>query len=508
MVIPKTCAQGGDFACDHWALWAGLFAFFTPQIFAAKCLAISSLCALLSLILGLWLLRKSSFFKNRVRIALFICIPAACFVQIQNHGLRDIEPGVKVGRFTLSDLRSSSKGTMWLSGLFHIQPSDAKKGGQKLRLSLEVERKKVDLTMGCWKVTGKLMKKPLTPTWQLICALDEKWEAAPTPFSKICARWALWRQSAKTKVTALLTTALPPTRARAFINGLLTGQQPDQRLGHLLSRVGLAHLMAVSGFHFACVLAASGLLLHLMRLHHPAHLLFPLALYFAYMGPSASVFRAAVMAICRIISQCRKCAYRPLQGLGMGILLWCLLWPECTGELGFLLSYLCTAALLLLMQPIEQLICGLWPLLKKRSSRSVYDRFWTMCRGALSANLSAHIATIAPQLYFWHFFPLASLWFNLLLPPCIGLIMPLLLIGCGLALISPLLGHALLRLCHAALVPLLRLTDVPRPWESLIWAEVNLGTAAWSTAALLTLGLMWHRLCYEDLEEGLKKWIS
>ncbi len=508
MLIPKMRAQGADFAHDHWALWAGLFAFFTLQILAAKCLAISSLCVVLSLILGLWLLRKSSFFKNRVFIALFTCIPLACFLQIQKLGLKDIEPGVKTGRFTLSELRSSSKGGMWLSGLFHIQPSDPGEGGQKLRLSLEVERKKLNLTMGGWKVTGNLMKKPLSSTWQFICAVDEEWVSAPTLCSKICAHWALWRYRAKTKVMALLSAALPPTRARAFINGLLTGQQPDQRLGHLLSRVGLAHLMAVSGFHFACVLAASGLLLHLMRLHHPAHLLFPLALYFTYMGPSASVFRAAIMAICRIVSQCRKRTYRPLQGLGVGLFLWCLLWPECTGELGFLLSYLCTAALLLLMHPIDQLLCCLWPLLKTRSSRSIYNRFWEICRGALSANVSAHIATIAPQLYFWHFFPLASLWFNLLLPPCIGLIMPLLLLGCGLALISPLLGHALLRLCHAVLVPLLRLTDVPKPWESLIWAELTLGAAAWSTAALLTLGLIWYRRCYEDLEGGLEKWIS
>lgn len=499
-------SQSPNFAQDHWALWAGLMGFFALQLHTGDSRAISWLCFCMLLVLSTWLLHNISAFQNRLYIASFVLIPMASCLHLQTFGSSEPEPGLKSALFTLSDLRSSPKGQIWLSGLLQLQSPEGKASGKKMRISFGIERKGVELSMGRWMVFGKLAKRPFSPIWQFVCS-DKKWMPLPTNFSKISARWALWRLRAKAKISDHLISALPPTRARAFITGLLTGQQPDRRLGHLLSRVGLAHLMAVSGFHFACILAFGGAILRMLRLRHSAHLLFPLLLYFIYMGPSASVFRAAVMALYRIISKWRNKSYRPLQGLGFALVFWCLLWPDCSSELGFLLSYLCTGALLLLAQPLELLLITLWPLLKRQNNSSRTDRVRAFVRAALSANLSAHIATLVPQFYFWHFFPLASLIYNLLYPSLIGLFMPLLMIALGFCFICPLFGHALLRMAHALLIPLLRLTDTEKPWESLIWAECNLWTAGWVTAALMLFGLIWHKSHHRSGGE-LEKWIS
>lgn len=497
----------GHFAQTHWALWAGLLAFLSSQLSNKSDPLIALFCGFLAIFLVVWLVVKKILFFNFWISALCLIAPIPGFFKSPKIVVNDHKIEEVVGLFSLREVKSSVKDQIRLLGDLRITSKVKALEGAEVRIAIALNRHEADFKSGRWRVLGALYKKPFSEIWQFQLSKHQKLISQPTLMSQINASWIFWRYAAKAKVSHFITSCLPATRARHFILGLLTGQQSDLRLSHLLSRVGLSHLMAVSGFHFACILAASGIALRSLRLNHPAGLLIPLLVYFAYMGPSASVFRAAVMGICRIISQVANRPYFPLQALGLGLLLWCCLWPNSTGELGFLLSYLCTAALLLLMKPIQESLVFLYPSLKGDFENRFKANLSKFFNGALSANLSAHLATLAPQFYFWHFFSISSIFYNLLFPPLIGLFMPLLLIACASALIFPALGKLMLIVIHSMMTPLLRLTDVPRPWECLLWFECNGIIAAMITAGLLIGGLFFYEKSHNKNVSRLEKWI-
>lgn len=169
-------------------------------------------------------------------------------------------------------------------------------------------------------------------------------------------------------------------RSEGLIRALVLGDRSSlpTTLRQVVSRLGLAHMLAVSGLHVGVV----GLLVYLLGqpLPRSARYLVTLAavfLYLAVIGPRPAVLRASIMGLLALSS---LLAHRPPQSLNA--LAWSTLalvgeTPSVVGELGFQLSFAATASIVL----VSPLYARVWCILPK----------WP--RYSLAASLAAQLAT-------------------------------------------------------------------------------------------------------------------
>ena len=113
--------------------------------------------------------------------------------------------------------------------------------------------------------------------------------------------------------------------------------------------------------------------------------------------------------------------------LGFAALFEFLIDPRTIGHIGFQLSYLSTAGILLFSSPIDRLLQHFIP---KRSYReasllSLKEKWVCLVakflRGALSLNLAVNLSILPLLLYHFHQFPYLSLLYNLFIPALVGL---------------------------------------------------------------------------------------
>lgn len=135
--------------------------------------------------------------------------------------------------------------------------------------------------------------------------------------------------------------------ARALVFGDARQVPPEWRTG--LRRAGLSHLLAVSGLHVGLLLAGFWWLFAALsgRLAWVGAV-FVLLLYGCLVGPRPSFLRAAVMALLVILSFALERPPQALNSLCAALILILALDPEAVGDLGFRLSFLATAGILVL----------------------------------------------------------------------------------------------------------------------------------------------------------------
>ena len=135
--------------------------------------------------------------------------------------------------------------------------------------------------------------------------------------------------------------------ARALVFGDARRVPPEWRTG--LRRAGLSHLLAVSGLHVGLLLAGfwwifgawSGRLAWVGAVSI-------LVLYGCLVGPRPSFLRAAVMALLVFLSMALERPPQALNSLCAALILILALDPDAAGDLGFRLSFLATAGILIL----------------------------------------------------------------------------------------------------------------------------------------------------------------
>ncbi len=141
--------------------------------------------------------------------------------------------------------------------------------------------------------------------------------------------------------------------ARALLLGDGAALPPEQR--EAMRRVGLAHLVAVSGLNVGMV--ASVFLLALLRAPRGLRLAGTLAGVLAYsllVGPLPSLLRAVLMAGAVLGALLLRRLPAALNGLAVSCLLLVLLDPSWVDDLGFQLSVAATAGLLALAVPLRE----------------------------------------------------------------------------------------------------------------------------------------------------------
>ena len=248
-------------------------------------------------------------------------------------------------------------------------------------------------------------------------------------------------------------------------------------LRELFRASGLSHALAASGFHLSVLLGAVlPLARRLPRLPRLLLLGAAMGLFVLLAGPQPSVLRAVLMAAISLLAlECGRRA-RPLAALLASVLLLLLIWPRWLVAVGFQLSVVATAALVLSAGPLEQGLrrwlpswCGPW------------------LAPAVAVPLAACLYTLPLQLLHFGVVPVYALLANLLAAP---LLTPLTLGAMALALLAvvlpPLLGLLLPPL--AALAGLLLV--VVRLVAGLPMAQWQLGRPSAALVLLLAAGML------------------
>ncbi len=169
------------------------------------------------------------------------------------------------------------------------------------------------------------------------------------------------------------------------------------------ARLGVAHVLSVSGFHVGVLFAAIAWLLN--RLHAPRMVRFPLVMlllgfYCLLTGMGAPVIRAAVLVVLNEWGHLRNRAREPLHLLSAAAVITLLMAPAQLTGAGFQLSYGAMLGLVLVRPTLAHLL----PAIRRKPLRWLWE--------GLCASAAVQIGILLPQLYWYQQFPVISLFIN------------------------------------------------------------------------------------------------
>lgn len=259
----------------------------------------------------------------------------------------------------------------------------------------------------------------------------------PKTWKPLSNTWSLAELRFQTKESFrnLLSQHITSPKTASFLSSLSTGDVEDRMLRYEFGRVGLQHILAISGFHFGILIAFFSfcLGLFLKRTSRIFFLFISVLAYYLFVGSSPAVERSFLTALFYLIGKFlnRSTSGLNLLGCAMGIEL--IFDPLAAGNLGFQLSFLSCLSILLFLPPFEK---GVGYFLPKRSfpeirSLSVIAKhgylFSSFFRESLSLTLAVNCALLPLLLFHFHQFPFLSFIYNLFFPFFIGVALFLLL---------------------------------------------------------------------------------
>lgn len=222
---------------------------------------------------------------------------------------------------------------------------------------------------------------------------------------------AYLRHTLKKRVNRYIKTHYKNEFARELFKTLSTNNCYSIPLAEHFSRAGLAHLLAVSGFHFSFI--AMLVMSRSRKTTWTSLILYTVlfTLFRLYMGPSASVFRAYEMIILTLCSLTFGRRPNPINICSLALIFSLLIDPPQILNVGFQLSFLATFALLLISPSLKRdmpafLLPTLTPLEKTLhlASRTITTTFRLI--------LAVTLATLPTLLATFHTFPILSLLHN------------------------------------------------------------------------------------------------
>lgn len=238
-----------------------------------------------------------------------------------------------------------------------------------------------------------------------------------------------WRFSAKQWISKCIHNQVSDQTTGAFLSALVTGQTDERLLTMQFGKLGLQHLLVISGFHFALLAYLLRSLFNCLLPYKTTALMTFLCLsfYYVFLGNSPSIQRAYIAISALLIGELTGHASSGLNAIGLGLLVELCLLPLSIVELGFQLTFLCTLSILLLYQPTEHLLSYFLPkrTKKEHSKMPFMDKHaYTvlhLLRSSFAVNIAVHLATVPLLLYLFHQFPLLSFAYNLFFPYCVAL---------------------------------------------------------------------------------------
>jgi competence protein ComEC len=256
----------------------------------------------------------------------------------------------------------------------------------------------------------------------------------------------------------------------------------DERTQDAWRALGLAHILSISGMHVALI--AGFLLAWLGAPRTPARAL-PLVagiwIYAGLGGFGPTVLRAALMATWAALALLLGRSPRGITGLGIAVLTLTLLASERRDDLGFQLSCLATAGLVVWAGPLLRLRqrCA------QRGRCGAWLGFLVVSCGA---GLAAQLATLPLQLAHFGMVSWAAPLLNLIAVPLTDAALGLGLLALPLLGLAADWGGALLLAAGGLLHVALRITDAAHAWwGGCVWVPVD---AVSITAATVVAGIV------------------
>lgn len=278
-----------------------------------------------------------------------------------------------------------------------------------------------------------------------------------------------------------------PRLGLALVRALLLGDPstvPD-RVVRGLRRLGLGHLLAVSGLHVG--LAAGAVLVAASPLPRRARLLLAVGAvgtYLLVVGPRPSLVRASVMAVLAVVALLAGRPPSAVNALGLAASAIAWIRPASVSELGFQLSVGATAGLLLL----GPVLSSAWApnahrdRAPARSGKGTQVTAWL--RDSLAVSAGAQLGTLPWALPAFCLLSPAAPVLNLVAVPWAGCLLVAAGLWTGLALVSPALAGGALPVVDLLAAPFGWVADVPAsPWLALPLAP-DLLAASFLAAAL------------------------
>jgi len=422
-----------DFWQRHPALWCGLFFY------------VGALCSLAPtnslVLLVLFLLIPpfvSSTYESKKRIALAVCCTALSYafvsitVILPPKGDTELSGKGHVIVENVSCRYHYGKSFYKLNVLIkHFTPFSKGYSVQNLPAELVIQAAHERPRGGYeYEVSGKLSQK--RGKWFFTPYPKSSWTPAKSFFS-----FVEFRFKAKKKVVQMLAAIFPPSTTRNFLEGVLVGEYHDPKLKMSLMRFGLQHILVVSGFHFALLVAIFASLVRLCT-HSSFASVFLLILttcYFLFIGSQASVFRAYIAISICLFGKLLGRDSSGINALGLGLLLVGFFEPLMCLQVGFQLSFLATWAILILFPVMKQLLFSFWPryTLEILSEASFFEQavfvLSTFFLTALSLICSVTIFCLPMTLYAFGQFPLWGIFYNLFFPFGVSLAITCVCIG-------------------------------------------------------------------------------
>lgn len=180
---------------------------------------------------------------------------------------------------------------------------------------------------------------------------------------------------------------------------------------------GVAHLLAVSGFHISVIVAFLSFLLNKLKAnkYFKFGIIGTLLLGYMYLCSfSVSVIRASIMALTLLHATNRNKEYDKLSSLSLAGVLILLINPMQLFNLSFIFSFVSILSIILLM-----------PLFERFFSRFFYEKL----SSSLSLSLAVSFGIVVFQLCYFGTFPILSFFSNLLTIPVVGVLFIYLIIS-------------------------------------------------------------------------------
>ncbi|MGO4544425.1 DNA internalization-related competence protein ComEC/Rec2 [Paenibacillus sp. 2TAB23] len=367
--------------------------------------------------------------------------------------------------------------------------------GDRVRLAGELTRPARATNSGGFDYRRYLSSQRIH--WLLTVQGTAAVEAAPGP--KWTAAALLGRVDSARAYLGGRMDALYPSAQSGYMKGLVLGirEDLDPEQFQQFSRLGLTHILAISGLHVAVFMYALSGLLRFARISRERTLLllmFAVPLYVLLAGASPSVIRAGLMSVLGLFAARMGKLKDGLHLLAAAALLMLVYDPFFIEDVSFQLSFVVTVGLIVGVQPLRRAMPQ-W-----RRGKPLLDLF--------AVTLVAQLVSFPVSIYYFNQFHLLSMLANFVLVPFISfVVMPLGAAALLLAIPWEQGGKLLAYASHYANDWTFAFVDRLASVESLrtIWATPPLW---WVSGWLLLLGILFRvigRAAQKDYESGIER---
>ncbi len=281
----------------------------------------------------------------------------------------------------------------------------------------------------------------------------KEWIPVPNTFSL-----AELRYQSKERLRHYLNAHLHRPRTASFLSSLLTGDVEERSLRYEFGKLGLQHILAISGFHFAILIAFCSFFfsLFLPRFWKIIALLLSINAYFLFVGSVPAVQRSWLMATLYLVSKLISRHSSGLNLLGVALLIEVLLDPLVAGQLGFQLSFLSCIGILLYRRLFIPFFNHLFPKVDPKGLPLFSAHAYLLSsffKQGLIINFAVNAAILPLLLHHFHQFPLLALLYNLFFPLLVSLNLFILLLSLLFPLLFPFLDFFTAQLLDLSAYP-------------------------------------------------------